>query len=220
MVHKTDEQILLIYYGPHHYAQRSIRPIVTVLAWSVFLLVTSASPAKMAEPIKLPFGVRTRMGTRNHMLGKWTLLRVILGYDKTCQQSTYSSLSATGQMWCGPWLPAYCSNFFTTQYNIYCRIWQTIIVTTRASVQTGITPEHRITIVKVSVSNQQSILKAAAEILNVQGQRWFNDKTNDKVLKLTQTRDNLSAMKTNCLADLLLHWLLHIFNHRNEYNYN
>jgi len=70
MVHKTDQQFLLIYYGPHHYAQHSIRPIVTVLVWSVFLLVTSASPAKMAEPIKLPFGVNSsRMGPRNHMLG-------------------------------------------------------------------------------------------------------------------------------------------------------
>jgi len=46
-----------------------MRSIVTdLVAWSVGLSVTLVSPAKMAEPIEMPFGLRTRVGLRNHEL--------------------------------------------------------------------------------------------------------------------------------------------------------
>ena len=35
---------------------------------SVCLLVTFVSPAKMAEPIEMPFGELTRVGQRNHVV--------------------------------------------------------------------------------------------------------------------------------------------------------
>jgi len=45
------------------------RPIVTdQVAWSVGLSVTLVSPAKMAVPIEMLFGLRTRVGPRNHVL--------------------------------------------------------------------------------------------------------------------------------------------------------
>ena len=50
-----------------------MRPIVTDrVAWSVGMSVcqsvTLVSPAKTAEPIEMPFGLRTRVGLRNHVL--------------------------------------------------------------------------------------------------------------------------------------------------------
>jgi len=46
-----------------------MRPIVTDrVAWSVCLSVTLVSPAKMAEPIEMPFGLWTRVGSRNRVL--------------------------------------------------------------------------------------------------------------------------------------------------------
>jgi len=46
-----------------------MRPIVTdQVAWSVGQSVTLVSPAKTAEPIEMPFGLRTRVGPRNHVL--------------------------------------------------------------------------------------------------------------------------------------------------------
>ena len=46
-----------------------MRSIVTDrVAWSVGLSVTLVSPAKTAEPIEMPFGLRTRVGPRNHLL--------------------------------------------------------------------------------------------------------------------------------------------------------
>jgi len=50
-----------------------MRPIVTDrVAWPVCLLVglsvTVVSPAKMAEPIEMPFSLCTRVGPRNHVL--------------------------------------------------------------------------------------------------------------------------------------------------------
>ena len=36
--------------------------------WSVGLSVTLVSPAKTAEPIDKPLGLRTRVGPRNHVL--------------------------------------------------------------------------------------------------------------------------------------------------------
>jgi len=38
------------------------------VAWCVGRSVTLVSPAKMAEPIEMAFGLRTRVGTRNHAL--------------------------------------------------------------------------------------------------------------------------------------------------------
>jgi len=51
----------------------SMRPIVTDrLAWSVGLSVgqsiTVVSPAKTAQPIEMPFGLRTRVDQRNRVL--------------------------------------------------------------------------------------------------------------------------------------------------------
>jgi len=50
-----------------------MRPVVTdQVAWSVSLSVsrsvTLVSPAKMAEPIEMQFGLRTRVGPGNHVL--------------------------------------------------------------------------------------------------------------------------------------------------------
>ena len=46
-----------------------MRSIVTDrVAWSVGLSVTLVSPAKMAEVIKMPFGLWTQVVPRNHVL--------------------------------------------------------------------------------------------------------------------------------------------------------
>ena len=46
-----------------------MRPILTDrVASSVGLSVTLVSPAKTAAPIELPFGLRTWVGTGNHVL--------------------------------------------------------------------------------------------------------------------------------------------------------
>jgi len=46
-----------------------MRSIVTDrVAWSVGLSVALVDPAKTAEPIEMPFGLRTRVGPRNHIL--------------------------------------------------------------------------------------------------------------------------------------------------------
>ena len=37
-------------------------------AWSVSQSVMNVSPVKMAEPIKMPFGMQTQVGPRNHAL--------------------------------------------------------------------------------------------------------------------------------------------------------
>jgi len=49
-----------------------VRPIATDVVWSVCmcLLVTTVSCAKTAEPVEMPFGVWTRVGRRNHVLGR------------------------------------------------------------------------------------------------------------------------------------------------------
>jgi len=39
--------------------------------WSVGQSVTLASPAKMAEVIQMPFGLRTRVGPGNHVLQRY-----------------------------------------------------------------------------------------------------------------------------------------------------
>jgi len=51
-----------------------MQPIATDVAWSVCvcmsvcLLDTTMSPASMDEPIKMPFGLWTRVGPRNNLL--------------------------------------------------------------------------------------------------------------------------------------------------------
>jgi len=46
-----------------------MRPIVTDrVAWSVGLSVAVVNPAKTAEPIKMRFELRTRVGPTNHVL--------------------------------------------------------------------------------------------------------------------------------------------------------
>ena len=62
------------YAESQYYVVRTYtRPIVTDrVAWSVGqsvgLSVTQVSPAKTAAPIEMPFGLRTRVGPRNHIL--------------------------------------------------------------------------------------------------------------------------------------------------------
>jgi len=47
---------------------RCMRPVATErVAWSVCLSVTAASCAKTAEPIDMPFGLRTWVGPRNNV---------------------------------------------------------------------------------------------------------------------------------------------------------
>jgi len=40
----------------------------SVVCWSVCLSVTQVSPAKTAKLIEMPFGLRTGVGPRNHVL--------------------------------------------------------------------------------------------------------------------------------------------------------
>jgi len=44
------------------------RVVTDRVAWSVGLSVTLVSPAKTAEPIEMPFGLRTRVDPGNHVL--------------------------------------------------------------------------------------------------------------------------------------------------------
>jgi len=46
-----------------------MRPIITDVAWSVCLLVTTMSCSKSTEPTESPFGAWTWVGPRNHVLG-------------------------------------------------------------------------------------------------------------------------------------------------------
>jgi len=43
-----------------------MRNIATDVAWSVGLSLTIVSPAKTAEPVKMPFGLWTRVGPKNY----------------------------------------------------------------------------------------------------------------------------------------------------------
>jgi len=44
-------------------------PIVTDrVTWSVGLTIVLVRPTKRAEPVKMPFGLRTRVGAKNHVL--------------------------------------------------------------------------------------------------------------------------------------------------------
>jgi len=46
-----------------------MQPLDTDVARSVCLLDTTMNPAKTAEPIEMPFGLLTRVGSRNQVLG-------------------------------------------------------------------------------------------------------------------------------------------------------
>jgi len=53
---------------PHRCVSK-MRPILTdCVAWFVCLCDTVVIPAKAAELIEMPFGVRIRVGPRNHVL--------------------------------------------------------------------------------------------------------------------------------------------------------
>ena len=39
-----------------------------LIVWSLGQSITLASPAKTVEPIEMPFGLRTLVGSRNHVL--------------------------------------------------------------------------------------------------------------------------------------------------------
>jgi len=82
-----------------------MRPIVTDrVAWSVRRSVTVASPAKTGEPIKMSFGLRTRMGPGKHRWGAhWrnlvnTIKPSMCDGDAACCQITFTTclLSCTG----------------------------------------------------------------------------------------------------------------------------
>jgi len=60
---------LLLLLGRIAVLRTQMRPIVTYrVAWSVCRSVTLVSRAKTAEPIEMPFGLRTRVGLGNHVL--------------------------------------------------------------------------------------------------------------------------------------------------------
>jgi len=50
------------------YCYRPSTAVCRSVCLSVCRPVTLVSPAKMAKPIKMPFGSRTRVGSRNHVL--------------------------------------------------------------------------------------------------------------------------------------------------------
>jgi len=54
-------------FRPHRSATY-VEIVTDRVAWSVCQSVTLVSPAKTTEPIKMPFGLRTRVGPRNHVL--------------------------------------------------------------------------------------------------------------------------------------------------------
>jgi len=62
-----------------------MRPIVTdrvvclSVSLSVSLSVKVASRAEMAEPIEMPFGLRTRVGPRNYVLDEGQQLNIPMG---------------------------------------------------------------------------------------------------------------------------------------------
>jgi len=85
---------------------RTLRDLSVCLCVSVCLLGTTMSCAKTDEPIEMPFGVRTQMGPKNHVLGGghckvWGIcgVRLIL-----------STLFSRWQQQCGFRLPVYCSS--------------------------------------------------------------------------------------------------------------
>ena len=52
----------------HHNTTCTYVDVTDQVVWSVgFLSVTVVSPAKTAELIEMPFGLRTRVGPRNHV---------------------------------------------------------------------------------------------------------------------------------------------------------
>ena len=51
------------------YYYTALLVVTDLVAWSVSLSVTLVSPAKTAEPIEMPFALRTQIGPENHVLG-------------------------------------------------------------------------------------------------------------------------------------------------------
>jgi len=62
--------LLGIHTGAFYVDHRCGLLLPTSVAWSASLSATvaSLSPAKIAEPIEMPFGLRTWVGPRNHVL--------------------------------------------------------------------------------------------------------------------------------------------------------
>jgi len=68
-------------------------------------------------------------GPRNHILGgdpdplmgRGTVLGVMLGYAQTCQQSIFPAVFARGQQQCGLWQPVFYSNLLLLLAKIKCK---------------------------------------------------------------------------------------------------
>jgi len=84
-----------------------MRPVVTDrVAWSVGRSVTLVSPAKIAEPIKMPFGLWAQMVPRNHVLdGDPQALRdvamatnfwLLMGYNFGCMIASDTLIDSRG----------------------------------------------------------------------------------------------------------------------------
>jgi len=49
-------------------SDRVARSVGRLVCWIVGLFVTLVSPAKMAEPLEMPFGLKTQVGRENDVL--------------------------------------------------------------------------------------------------------------------------------------------------------
>ena len=58
-------QLLLLLLLSRILVQHKMRPTVSVVAWSVCVLVTTVGPAKTEEPIEIPF--EEKKGPRNYV---------------------------------------------------------------------------------------------------------------------------------------------------------
>jgi len=106
---------------PHHrttyvdaaYCYRPSSVVCRLVCMSVCLSVTLVSPAKMAAPIEMPFGLRTRVGPRNHALdGGPAVLRDVamatnfgrnllgfVGYNFGCMIARDTQFDSRGGFW-------------------------------------------------------------------------------------------------------------------------
>ena len=57
--------IIIRPHGPYYVRRCGL--VTDGVAWSVGRCVTLVSPATTGEPIEIPFGLRTRVGPRNHV---------------------------------------------------------------------------------------------------------------------------------------------------------
>jgi len=60
---------MLLYYRPHRYVYLEMRSTVTDVPRSVCLLNTAVSCTRTAEPIEVPFRMKSGVGLGNHALG-------------------------------------------------------------------------------------------------------------------------------------------------------